>query len=72
MGALLVCAALSATALSSVWSQFVAADGGTLHFRVVRTTASDYDSGWHIHPGPAIVQVTLVFQITQGSAPRGP
>lgn len=68
VGALLVCAVLSATALSSVWSQWVAADGGTVHFRVVRTSANDYDSGWHIHPGPAIVQVTLgSFQITQGS-----
>ena len=68
VGALLICAALSATALSGVWSQYVAADGGTLHYRVVRTSASDYDSGWHIHPGPAIVQVTLgSFQITQGS-----
>lgn len=68
LGALLVCAALSATALSGVWSQWVAADGGSLHFRVVKTIANDFDSGWHIHPGPAIVQVTLgSFQITQGS-----
>jgi hypothetical protein len=68
VGALLVCAVLSATALSGVWSQWVAADGGTVHFRVIKTSASDFDSGWHIHPGPAIVQVTLgSFQITQGS-----
>ena len=27
------------------------------HFQVVRRVAEGFDSGWHIHPGPAIVQV---------------
>jgi hypothetical protein len=62
-------AALAATALSGIWAQSVQADAvGGIHSRVVSTSAFDYDSGWHIHPGPAIVQVREgSFQITQGS-----
>jgi hypothetical protein len=63
-----VVAVLSAVALGAVISQTVLADGTNIHFRVVRTTASDFDSGWHIHPGLAIVQVQQgSLSITQGS-----
>ena len=64
-----VAAALAATALSGVWAQSVQADAvGGIHYRVVSTSAFDFDSGWHIHPGPAIVQVREgSLQITQGS-----
>jgi hypothetical protein len=68
MGAVLVAAALAAVGISAVTSQTVMADGTNLHIRVIKTVANDFDSGWHIHPGPAIVQVQAgSFQITQGS-----
>jgi hypothetical protein len=62
-------AALAATALSGIWAQSIQADAvGGIHYRVVSTSAFDYDSGWHMHPGPAIVQVRSgSFQIYQGS-----
>lgn len=67
-GAMLVAAALAAVGISAVTSQTVLADGTNLHIRVVKTVANDFDSGWHIHPGPAIVQVQSgSLQITQGS-----
>ena len=67
-GAVLAAAALAAVGLSGVLSQTVEADGTNIHFRVVHTVANGFDSGWHIHPGLAIVQVQQgSFQITQGS-----
>jgi len=61
-------AALGAVAIAAVTSQTVLADGTNLHIRVVKTVANDFDSGWHVHPGPAIVQVEQgSLQITQGS-----
>ena len=67
--AVLVAAALAATGLSAVWAQVVHADTvGGIHFRVVSTSVDGFDSGWHIHPGLAIVQVREgSLQITQGS-----
>jgi hypothetical protein len=60
--------ALAAAGISAVINQTVLADGENIHYRVVRTVADGYDSGWHIHPGPAIVQVQQgSFEITQGS-----
>jgi hypothetical protein len=50
-------------ALAGVLSQQVlfppnnAANSGPANIRIVHTTADDFDSGWHTHPGPAIVQV---------------
>jgi hypothetical protein len=59
--------ALAAAGISGVISQTVLADGENIHYQVVRRVADDFDSGWHIHPGPAIVQVQQgSFQITQG------
>jgi hypothetical protein len=65
----IVAAALAATALSGIWAQSVQADAvGGIHYRVVSTSAFDFDSGWHMHPGPAIVQVREgSFQIYQGT-----
>jgi hypothetical protein len=68
MGVVLPVASLTAAALAAVTSQTVLAEGTTLRVRVIRTVANDFDSGWHVHPGPAIVQVQEgSFQITQGS-----
>src|SRR5262245_25259642 len=61
-------AALAATGLSGIISQSIVRDSTNVHLRVVRSVADVYDSGWHIHPGPAVVQVQEgSFQITQGS-----
>jgi len=67
-GAVVAAAVLTAVGMSAATSQTVMADGTNLHIRVIKTAANDFDSGWHIHPGPAIVQVQQgSFQITQGS-----
>ncbi len=67
--AALVAAVLAAAGLSAVWATVVHVDTvGGIHLRVVSTSASGFDSGWHIHPGLTIVQVREgSFQITQGS-----
>lgn len=66
--AVLVAAGLAAVGIAAVTSQTVVADATNLHLRIIKSTANDLDSGWHVHPGPAIVQVQAgSFQITQGS-----
>jgi hypothetical protein len=56
------------TALSAVVSQQVIADTSNVHMKIVRTSATDFDTGWHVHPGVAIVQVQEgSFKIYQGS-----
>jgi hypothetical protein len=58
----------AAVAIPAVISQQVITDVSTIHFRVQKTTADGFDSGWHVHPGLAIVQVQQgSFQIYQGS-----
>jgi quercetin dioxygenase-like cupin family protein len=61
-------------ALAGVISQQVvfppnnAANSGAANIRIVHTVANEFDSGWHTHPGPAIVQVQAGFlKIYQGS-----
>jgi hypothetical protein len=59
---------LAATALPAIISQTVVRDSTSVHLRVLKSVADGLDSGWHVHPGPAIVQVQEgSFQITQGS-----
>ena len=66
-GSVVAAAVLAAVGISAVTSQTVMSDGTNLHIRVIKTAANDFDSGWHVHPGPAIVQVQQgSFQITQG------
>jgi hypothetical protein len=68
VGALVLAGVLAAVALPAVVSQQVINDTNNVHFRVVRTVADGFDSGWHVHPGVAIVQVQQgSFQIYQGS-----
>lgn len=68
IGVLLPAIVLTAVAVAAATSQTVLADGTTLHVRIVRTVANDFDSGWHTHPGPTIVQVQEgSFQITQAN-----
>lgn len=46
-----------AIAVAAVTSQTVITDTSNVHLRVQRTIAEGFDSGWHVHPGLAIVQV---------------
>jgi hypothetical protein len=66
--ALVASSIVTAVALGAVTSQRVINDTSNVRFRVIRTVADGFDSGWHVHPGIAIVQVQEgSFQITQGS-----
>ena len=47
----------AAIAFAAVTSQQVITDTTNVHLRVVKTIADGFDSGWHIHPGLAVVQV---------------
>jgi hypothetical protein len=61
-------AVLAGTALPALISQTILRDSTNVHMRVVRSVADGFDSGWHIHPGLAVVQVQAgSFHITQGS-----
>ena len=64
----IIACTVTAVALAAVSSQRVINDTGNVHLRVVRTVADGFDSGWHVHPGIAVVQVQEgAFQIYQGS-----
>jgi hypothetical protein len=69
LGTTLVAAgALAAVGISALTSRTIVADGENIHYQIVRSVADGFDSGWHIHPGLAIVQVQEgSVQITQGS-----
>ena len=61
--------ALAAVGVSAVIGRTVVADGENIHYQVVRSVADGFDSGWHIHPGLAIVQVQEgSVQITQAGS----
>jgi len=47
----------AAIAIAAVTSQSVITDTTSVHLRIQKTTADSFDTGWHIHPGIAIVQV---------------
>jgi hypothetical protein len=47
----------AAIAIAAVTSQSVIFDTTNVHLRVQRTSADGFDSGWHVHPGLAVVQV---------------
>jgi hypothetical protein len=68
LGGIVAAGITAAIAIPAVISQSVIADGTSIHFRVVKTNANGFDSGWHVHPGLAIVQVQQgSFQFYQGS-----
>jgi hypothetical protein len=46
-----------AIAIAAVTSQQVITDTTNVHLRIQKTIADGFDSGWHVHPGIAIVQV---------------
>jgi hypothetical protein len=47
----------AAIAIPAITSQSVILDTTSVHLRVVHTSAEGFDSGWHVHPGLAVVQV---------------
>jgi hypothetical protein len=57
VAAILAAALAAAVALADTWTSTVQNDSNA-HLRIVYTYASNFDSGWHFHPGVAIVQVT--------------
>jgi hypothetical protein len=64
----LVAGAAAGVGISAVIGRTIVADGQNIHYQIVRSVADGFDSGWHIHPGLAIVQVQEgSVQITQGS-----
>ena len=67
--AFVVGGAIGASAAIAAVTTTVAADTNTVRERIAQiSTDGGFDSGWHIHPGVAIVQVQQgSFQITQGS-----
>ena len=57
IAALSVAAGLATVALPAVIGETVVRDGQNLHYRFTRLTADGLDTGWHIHPGLAVLQV---------------
>jgi hypothetical protein len=57
VAALLGAGAVAGVGVAGVWWQDVPVDTTNVRYRLVHTTAGNFDSGWHIHPGLAIVQV---------------
>jgi len=68
LAAVIVAGIAAAVALPAVISTQTITDTNSVHLLVVRRAAEGFDSGWHIHPGLAIVQVQEgSVAITQGS-----
>jgi hypothetical protein len=59
IGTLIAAGVVAAIAIPAVTSQSVVVDTTSVHLRTQRTVAEGFDSGWHIHPGLAIVQVQV-------------
>jgi hypothetical protein len=57
LGAVIVAGVAAAIAIPAVISTQVINDTSSIHFQVVKRVADGFDSGWHVHPGLAIVQV---------------
>jgi hypothetical protein len=57
LAGLVTAGSAAAIAIAAVTSQQVITDTTNVHLRVQRTIADGFDTGWHVHPGLAIVQV---------------
>jgi hypothetical protein len=57
VAAVLVAGAGAGVGISAVIKRTVVAEGENIHYQIVRQVADGFDSGWHMHPGLAIVQV---------------
>ena len=68
LAVVLAAGATASVAIPAVISTRIPTDSNSVHLQVVQRTANGFDSGWHIHPGLAIVQVQGgSVAITQGS-----
>jgi quercetin dioxygenase-like cupin family protein len=47
----------AAIAIAAVTSQQVITDTKNVQLRVQKTIADGFDTGWHVHPGLAVIQV---------------
>jgi hypothetical protein len=67
LGVFVLGAAIGAGIATAVTSTTVVADTNTVRERIATiTTDGDFSSGWHIHPGPVIIQVQEGYlKITQ-------
>ena len=67
-GTAVAAAVLAGTGVSALISRTLLRDSTNVHMRIERSVADGFDSGWHTHPGPVVVQVQSgSFQFTQGS-----
>lgn len=57
LAAFLGAATVSAVAFADVWSTSVSQDTNNVRLRVQHFSTSNFDSGWHSHPGAVIVQM---------------
>ena len=58
LAAVLGAAVMAAVGLAGLWTTTVSQDTNNVRLRVVQTTAGNFDSGWHTHPGLVVVNVT--------------
>jgi quercetin dioxygenase-like cupin family protein len=63
----------AAIAIAAVTSQQVITDTKNVQLRVQKTIADGFDTGWHVHPGLAVIQVQEgTIQIYEnGCTPKG-
>jgi hypothetical protein len=57
LAGVVIASVAAAIAIPAVTSQSVITDTTSVHLRIQKTIADGFDSGWHVHPGLAIVQV---------------
>jgi len=57
LAVLVTAGSAAAIAIAAVTSQQVITNTTNVHLRVQRTIADGFDTGWHVHPGLAVVQV---------------
>jgi hypothetical protein len=57
LGGVVAAGIAAAIAIPAVTSLSVITDTTSVHLRIQKVTADGLDSGWHVHPGIAIVQV---------------
>lgn len=57
VASLLGAAMFAGAGLADVWSLSVSQDTNNVRMRVQHFSTSNFDSGWHTHPGVVIVQV---------------
>lgn len=57
LAAFITAGSAAAIAIAAVTSQQVITDTKNVQLRVQKTIADGFDTGWHVHPGLAVIQV---------------